>query len=262
MDEINKTIGKRIKALRGEEGLSQQDLGHALGFSRPTISQIENGERKVTAEELLRISRYFNVSMENLLDKEKGPELVLPGEKKIPRKPQIRINIPQKNIAKFKEVLLYLLNKVGAKDNIGETVIYKLLYFIDFDFYEKYEEQLIGATYIRNSFGPTPIEFKKLVEKMIKEGEIERVESKYYKHPQKKYLPHRAPDLSKLNANEIMMIDGVINKLSDMNANQISEYSHRDVPWLATEEGGVIEYESVFYRNLPYTVRGNGDDEV
>ncbi len=46
--------------------------------------------------------------------------------------------------------LLYVLNKVGCKYNVGETVLYKLLYFIDFDFYEKYEEQLIGATYVKN----------------------------------------------------------------------------------------------------------------
>ena len=44
------------------------------------------------------------------------------------------------------------------------TVLYKLLYFIDFDYYEKFEEQLVGATYIKNHFGPTPVEFKKIVD--------------------------------------------------------------------------------------------------
>jgi len=31
------------------------------------------------------------------------------------------------------------------------TVLYKILYFIDFDYYEKYEEQLMGALYIKNN---------------------------------------------------------------------------------------------------------------
>ena len=75
---------------------------------------------------------------------------------------EIRIDVPQKNLKKFKEVLLYILEKVGSKSNVGMTVLYKLLYFIDFDYYEKFEEQLIGATYIKNHFGPTPVEFKKL----------------------------------------------------------------------------------------------------
>jgi len=66
----------------------------------------------------------------------------------------MRIIISQANVKKFKEVFLYILEKVGARPNIGETALYKLLYFIDFDYYEKFEEQLIGAKYIKNHFGP------------------------------------------------------------------------------------------------------------
>jgi hypothetical protein len=39
-----------------------------------------------------------------------------------------------------------------------------------------------------------------------------------------------------------------------MNAKQISDYSHGDVPWLTADDGGIIEYESVFYRTAPYSV--------
>jgi len=254
----NKTmakIGEKIKELRTKAGISQQRLAELLGVSRPTISQIENGERKVSVDELDRLAKIFNISVNSLLNKEKEPEVILEEkakEKKL--QPSIRINVPQKNLEKFKEVLLYILNKVGSKPNIGETVIYKLLYFVDFDFYEKYEEQMIGATYIKNHYGPTPAEFEKIVEKMT-DKEIDRVKSSYFNFPQTKYLPLRKPDLTKLKASEIEVIDNVLNKLSDMNASQISDYSHNDVPWLTTEDGGIIEYESVFYRTAPYSVR-------
>src|ERR1700730_16490752 len=47
-------IGTRIKALREERKLSQDDLGRLFGFKeRQTVSAIENGERRVSAEELL-----------------------------------------------------------------------------------------------------------------------------------------------------------------------------------------------------------------
>jgi uncharacterized phage-associated protein len=143
---------------------------------------------------------------------------------------------------------------VGSKPNIGETVIHKILYFIDFNFYERYEEQLIGATYIKNKYGPTPIEFIKVVERMIKDGDIEKVNSNYFQFPQTKYLPIRRPDLTKLKANEIEIIDSVINKLSDMTAKIITEYSHQDVPWITTEDGKEIDYESVFYRTAEFSV--------
>lgn len=47
-------IGSRIKALREERKLSQDDVARLFGFKdRQTVSAIENGERKVSAEELL-----------------------------------------------------------------------------------------------------------------------------------------------------------------------------------------------------------------
>ncbi len=162
---------------------------------------------------------------------------------------------PKKNLEKFKEVFLYILNKVGSKPNIGEAVVYKLLYFIDFNHYERYEDQLIGATYIKNNYGPTPVEFAKIVKRMIDDQEIERVESRYFDYPQTKYLPLRNPDLSVLSANELRTIDDVLNRLSEMNETQIIEYSHGDVPWLTTEDGAKIEYETVFYRTPSYSVR-------
>ncbi len=254
-------IGQRIKELRVKVGMSQQRLAEILGVSRPTISQIENDERKIFADELIKLSETFNTSVDNLLNIEKSPQIILE-ESKSRRKTRqiIRINVPQRNINKFKEVLLYILNRIGSKPNVGETVIYKLLYFIDFDFYEKYEDQLIGATYLKNRYGPTPIEFKKLVEKMIRDKEITKIKSEYFQYPQTKYLPLRKADLSKLRANEIEIIDDVLKRLSDMSAAQLSEYSHNDVPWLTTDEGKAIEYESVFYRTSDYSVREYDED--
>lgn len=260
MTEYSRKIGQRIKKMREQIGMSQQDLAGRLDILRPTISQIEKGERRITAEEIVKLSEILNTSVKYLMGKEDQPEVVLQERREKMTKPQIRINVPAKNLDKFKEILLYILEKVGSKPNIGETVIYKLLYFIDFDYYEKYEEQLIGATYIKNTHGPTPREFHKIVDKMIEKEEILKVKDKYFSFPQTKYLPLRRPNLSGLKATEKDLIDNVLCKLSDYNATQISEYSHNDVPWITTEDGEVIEYESVFYRTAPYSVREYSDD--
>ena len=176
-------------------------------------------------------------------------------------KQEMRISVPQKNLQKFKEVLLYVLSKVGGKPNIGEAVVYKLLYFIDFDFYEKFEEQLVGATYIKNHYGPTPIEFKTIVDDMIKNGEVVKVEGKYFNYPQRKYLPIREPDLTKLkDARELRHIDEVIARLGDKNATELSEYSHEDTPWLIAKENQPLDYEAVFYRTPKTSVR-NYDEQ-
>lgn len=256
-------IGKTIKNVREKAGMTQEDLARILGISRPAVTDIEQGRRRVSSDELVHLSKALGVSTDSILGLHSEPEIRV--EKKTKRarpdiQPTIRISVPQKNVAKFKEVLLYVLGCVGAKPNIGETVIYKLLYFIDFDYYERYEEQLIGATYQRNHFGPTPMEFGTLVEDMISSREVARIQKPYFTFQQKKYLPLREPDLSRLNARELDVINDVLRRLSDMSAKQISEYSHKDVPWLTTGDGAIIPYEAVFYRTPEYSVRRYEDD--
>jgi len=142
-----------IQRLRKKNNYSQQYLAGQLGISRPTYIQIEKGERELTVSEAKKLAGIFGLSLLNFLNnkEEKGVSVVVkPSKKKRQKKePEVRISVPQENIDKFKEVLLYVLGKVGARSNVGETVIYKLLYFIDFDFYEKYEEQLMGAVYVK-----------------------------------------------------------------------------------------------------------------
>ena len=263
MDTLKRGISNRIKELRERLDLSQEDLAKRMGINRVAVSQIENGQRKICTEELIKLSRIFNLTPNVLLDLDKDIEIVFEErEKEGPKeKVEIRISVPQKNIEKFKEVLLYILGKVGSKPNIGESVLYKLLYFIDFNYYEKYEEQLIGATYIKNHYGPTPKEFIKIVKEM--EGkDLVKIQDKYFQYPQTKYMPLKDPNLSKISAQEQKVIDDVLLMLSDMNATKISEYSHNDVPWRTTEEGDVIEYESVFYRTAPYSMREYSEEET
>jgi len=262
VSDTQKELARRLKDLREEKDMSQTALALKIGVSRSALSQMETGERKVTTDELVRLSRELNVPPGVLLGTETEPEVCLAHDAKPEAgQPLVRISVPQRNVAKFKEVLLYILSRVGSLPNVGETVIYKLLYFIDFDYYEKHEEQLIGATYIRNKFGPTPVEFVRIVRKMEQAGDLVRVESKHFQYPQRKYLPLREPDLSVITGQEKALIDDVLGRLAEMSAAKISEWSHGDVPWLGTAEGKPIPYESVFYRTAPYSQRVYGEDD-
>jgi uncharacterized phage-associated protein len=69
------------------------------------------------------------------------------------------------------------------------------------------------------------------------------------------------PDLTQLSAAEKIVIDDVIRQMGDWNANTISEYSHKDKPWRATDDGEYIGYNLVFYRRPPFSVRIYPEDE-
>ncbi len=62
-------IGKRIRALREERGLSQKSLAEMFGFNdRQTVSAIETGARRVTAQELVLAVEKLGTSLEYFTD--------------------------------------------------------------------------------------------------------------------------------------------------------------------------------------------------
>ena len=262
-------LSKFIQQLRKKHNLTQEYLASELGISRPTYIQIEQGGRELTISEAMKLADIFGISFNDFLAGN-APEYKVVFEKKSGKKSSgdlsagrqsLQIRVTGKNLEKFKQVLLYVLGKVGGKPNVGETVLHKLLYFIDFDYYEKFEENLMGATYIKNHHGPTSVELKDIIVDMQKNGEIEAIKSQYFKYGQKKYLPLKRPALDKFSAREIEHIDEVLAKLADKNAKEIENYSHDDIPWKVAEKGQPLSYESVFYRDERYSVR-NYDDEL
>ena len=60
-------IGKRIKEIRTENGLSQQSFGALLSVSQDTVSLWEKGKSVPTTEFLIAIAEKFEVSVDYIL---------------------------------------------------------------------------------------------------------------------------------------------------------------------------------------------------
>jgi transcriptional regulator with XRE-family HTH domain len=70
-----KNLNERMKELRTQLHLSQEYVAHYLGISRATFTQMENGNRKVTADDVSKLSTLFGISADSLLH---GSELSQP----------------------------------------------------------------------------------------------------------------------------------------------------------------------------------------
>lgn len=66
MENIEK-VGKRLRALREEKNITQEELGRILGTSHVTIGRYENGERIPKLDILIDLANYFDVSLDYLL---------------------------------------------------------------------------------------------------------------------------------------------------------------------------------------------------
>ena len=253
-------LSEFIQQQRLKREMTQEHLAAVLGVSRPTYLQIEHGNRELTVSEAGKLAGTFDMSLEQFLAMKEPIRNVTLEKEASPQSSVLQIRVTQKNLDKFKQVLLYVLNKVGGKPNVGETVLHKLLYFIDFDYYEKFEENLMGATYIKNHHGPTSVELGEIIKEMQEQKLLIQVKNKHFEYEQKKYLPLKRPNLSVLSGRDIEHIDDVLARLSDKSATEIRNYSHDDIPWKSAQHGKPLSYESVFYRDERYSVRSYDDE--
>lgn len=63
--KIKNDIGKKIKNLRLENGLSQEKLAECVNMSREHISCIERGKHMVTIDSLYKIAEYFKINLKD-----------------------------------------------------------------------------------------------------------------------------------------------------------------------------------------------------
>lgn len=61
-------FGNRVRELRKERNLSQEDLAHKAGFHRTYIGMIERAERNITLGNIERISIALDIPITKLLD--------------------------------------------------------------------------------------------------------------------------------------------------------------------------------------------------
>lgn len=243
-------FNKTIVVLRGDAGLSQQDVADKLGMARATYANLELGKRPPNLDEINGIARFYQISPMDLINSN------LPTDDPVEPANFATADIEPRDINpavspdRLREVLAYVLERVGAKPNVGETVLYKLLYFIDFDYYEKYGKSITGLTYIHNHFGPSPklADFKSVVEGMKSKGELEVVETNFFKNKQKKYLPTKQVPFDDLSAREIKHIDETLARLSSKTAMELTELSHYDTPWVVAGQGRPLDYRDTAYR--------------
>ena len=71
-EELRKQIASRLRLARESAGLSQGQVAKKVNLHRPTISEIEAGRRRVSAEELAQFAELYGVDMSWLMGEDKA----------------------------------------------------------------------------------------------------------------------------------------------------------------------------------------------
>lgn len=231
------TLWAKIKDTRESMGFSQEQLSLMLKISRPTLTQIETDKRSLKPDELKKLSEIFDVSADFLLSWDKTK----------------KIDISKEEKGKFEQLLIYILSKVWAKYNVGKVVIYKLLYFSEFDYFELHNKKITGYPFIKLPMWPAPLAFNSLINEMKEQNMLADVITEYKGYYQQRFIPNVPYNEGTFSCDELDVINDVLNRYSDFNAKEISKKSHEDRPWQIAKDMDTISYDLVKFREYPFS---------
>src|SRR3989344_2830279 len=118
---------------------------------------------------------------------------------------------------KYQNAVLYLCQKLKGEVR-GKKKLAKLLYFADFDLYEKSQKSITGDVYYALPMGPVPSALEEITVEMTKKKMLSRIVTKYGR----------------------------------LNGKQLEELSHAEAPYVGTELRKEIPYELAFYRGTDF----------
>ena len=157
-------------------------------------------------------------------------------------------NMPKISEKKYKEVIFYLAQKLGGVIK-GKKKLAKLLYFVDFDFYEKFQKSLTGDIYKALPMGPFPITMEKVLTDMVDEKKItikfEKEKADY--NPTEIYKVEKKMEVN-FSKEEQRILDRVVLKYGHLSGKQLEDLSHAEAPYIGTAPNQEIAYELSFYR--------------
>ena len=154
---------------------------------------------------------------------------------------------------KYQNAVIYLCQELRGEVR-GKKKLAKLLYFIDFDFYEKYAKSITGDIYKALPMGPVPSALVSVTEEMIKMKILEvKKENEYEGYiPTEIYRSIKKPDLSIFSEEEIRMLKRVVKRYGHLSGKQLQDLTHAEAPYTAAKPNEEVPYEFTYYRGTDF----------
>lgn len=158
------------------------------------------------------------------------------------------------NKKKYQNAVLYLCRELKGEVR-GKKKLAKLLYFVDFDFYEKYEKSVTGDVYKALPMGPVPAALGTITEEMIKRHmlSVEPVQERSDYNPTEVYRCITEPDLSVFSVEEKRMLKRIVTRYGHLTGKQLQDLTHAEAPYSAAKPNEEVPYEFTYYRGTDFS---------
>ncbi len=216
---------QKIKQLRIEKNLSQEQIAQAIGVSRPTYNAIEAGKQKLDLDEAKKLADVFGIDVDTLLSG----------------------NIP--NLEKYKQMILaYLRMNLSGDGKVPKTKLAKLLYLADFAWFYENLESMSGMQYRKITYGPVPDLFFRAIDELEESGKI--IVERKNDEGRDMFLiseseSNRNEKLSTVSKEEGELMLNIVGKWKDKKTKDIVNFTHNQLPYFLCREDELIPYELI-----------------
>ena len=158
------------------------------------------------------------------------------------------------NKDKYIHSILFFLEKINNQ-YLGKTKLMKLLYFLDFGFYENTGKSITNDKYVWYPHGPVPSRGESVLAYMAVENIIKKTPVRFGIKIQERYLANRKFETALFSSDEMKALERIASYYEDHSTQEIEDEAHRDIPWLLSKptagnkRGGYIDYELALYRH-------------
>lgn len=160
---------------------------------------------------------------------------------------------------KYREVILRFVHKAN-NEHLGLTKLHKLLYYVDFDHFERHLKPITGDTYIKQPYGPVPQNARAMLTDMQQRGQITVTNKQVINFTRQAFTAIGGLETAHLSAAEIATVDKVIQRWATQTTNQIVAATHGEAPWRSVEFWEVIPYETALDRQTDDLSDPDADD--
>lgn len=154
------------------------------------------------------------------------------------------------DLSRLKAVTHYVCYRCADPSKLGAVKLNRVLLYSDWNYYLYAGKPITGDSYIKRQYGPVPGHILKAVEELCAESKIVTRTVSLFGKEKKEYIALTIPDISIFNAEEISIVDNMINRVCiSHTADSISKASHDDI-WRLAEIGEEIPSHAIFAREL------------
>jgi transcriptional regulator with XRE-family HTH domain len=253
-----------IKAIREQYGLSANKMSEILGLGInvyrnyeagevPSVSNgrliqmakdpkefkkmIDLGKNEFTAEELARINRKINITLDSWDEIDKMYESIMLGEKR----PGLFNGYRSPDLEKVNNMVLYFAAKVKP----FKTKMNKLLFYADFFHFKKTAFSITGLTYQAIQKGPVPKHYDWIFDNGMEKRFIKIQLHDYGNYMGEQFLPtgEIVFDKDLFLPSELTTMEVVANSFKKATVNEIVNKSHEEKAW----NENVDEFKTINY---------------